>query len=158
MGSGAGHYDSGGNPCIKFHLCGVAHKEPGLEFEGVIDTGFTGFIQLPIHHAFSLKLPLEGTASYTLADGSPLVCLTALAVTTFQGKKETGAVTLAFGSNDILIGLGFLRQFKLGMILFKNFVFMVDEEEVQKFQEEQEKLQKQAKPASPPPPEDKPKS
>ena len=44
MTSGAGHFDSLGNPSLKFHLCGIAHEEPGLEFEGIIDTGFTGFI------------------------------------------------------------------------------------------------------------------
>jgi len=35
----AGHFDSLGNPCLKFHLCGVAHDPPGLEFEAIIDTG-----------------------------------------------------------------------------------------------------------------------
>ena len=44
MTSGAGHFDSLGNPCLKFHLCGVAHDLPGLEYVGIIDTGFTGFI------------------------------------------------------------------------------------------------------------------
>jgi hypothetical protein len=63
MTSGAGHFDSLGNPRLKFHLCGVARDPPGLEFEAIIDTGFSGFIQLPMQHAFSLKLPLEGTSS-----------------------------------------------------------------------------------------------
>src|SRR5436853_3023007 len=116
MSSGAGHFDSLGNPCLKFHLCGIVHDQPGLEYEGIIDTGFTGFIQLPLHHAFSLKLPLEGTASYTLADGTQTACLTALAQTTFGGKMVLGVVTLAPGSQDILVGMGFLRQFKLGIL------------------------------------------
>ena len=55
MTSGAGHFDSLGNPSLKFHLCGIAHEEPGLEFEGIIDTGFTGFIQLPLQHALLAK-------------------------------------------------------------------------------------------------------
>jgi predicted aspartyl protease len=76
MPFGVGHFDHLGNPCLKFHLCGVAHDLPGVEYEGIIDTGFSGFISLPLQHAISLKLPLEGTASYTLADGSKTSCLT----------------------------------------------------------------------------------
>ena len=110
MASGAGHFDSLGNPCLKFHLCGVAHEEPGLEYDGIIETGFTGFIQLPLQHAFSLKLPLEGTASYTLADGTQTACLIALAKTTFGGKTVNGA----------------------GMIMVKNVVFLLDEDELEK--------------------------
>ena len=129
MASGPGHYDAHGNPCLKLHLCGVAHTPPGLEFEGIIDTGFTGFIQLPIAHAFSLKLPLEGTASYTLADGSQSTCLTALATTSFSGKAINGVVTLAMGSQDILIGMDFLRQLKLGLLIVTGQIFLIDEEE-----------------------------
>jgi clan AA aspartic protease len=137
MPSGAGHFDSLGNPCLKFHLCGVAHELPGLEYEGIIDTGFTGFLQLPLQHAFSLKLPLEGTASYTLADGTQSACLTALASTTFAGKTVVGVVTLAAGSQDILIGMGFLRQFKLGMMMFKNMIVLIDEDDVEEFGRQQ---------------------
>jgi len=130
MAFGTGHFDSRGNACLKLHLCGVAHEEPGVEFEGIIDTGFTGFIQLPIQHAFSLKLPLEGTAQYTLADGSQTVCLTALARTTCAGKKEVGVVTLAMGSQDILIGMEFLRRLRFGLMIFKSAVTLIDEVEV----------------------------
>jgi predicted aspartyl protease len=151
MASGVGHFDSLGNACIKFHLCGVIHKEPGLEFEGIIDTGFTGFIQLPLQHAFSLKLPLEGTASYTLADGTQTACLIALAKTTFAGKMVIGAVTLAAGSRDILVGMGFLRQFKFGMIMVKNRIVMIDEEELEKIGQKQQAEEQAATDAQSPP-------
>ncbi len=133
MASGTGHFDSLGNPCLTFSLCGVAHELPGLEYAGIIDTGFTGFIQLPLQHAFSLKLPLEGTASYTLADGSQGTCLTALASTTFGGQTKVGVVTLAPGSQDILVGMAFLRQFKLGMIMVTDRILLIDEEELEAF-------------------------
>lgn len=136
MASGPGHFDPRGNACLKLHLCGVAHKEPGLEFEGIIDTGFTGFIQLPIQHAFSLKLPLEGTAGYTLADGSSSVCLTALARTTWKDKTETGTITLTTGATDILIGMEFLRRFKLGLLIVMQTVMLIDETELQQFAED----------------------
>ena len=58
----------------------------------------------------------------------------ALAKTTFAEKKVVGAVSLAPGSQDILIGMGFLRQFKLGMIMLKDIVVMIDEEELEQIQ------------------------
>jgi predicted aspartyl protease len=137
MASGTGHFDKFGNVCLKFHLCGVVHAEPGLEFTGIIDTGFTGFIQLPLQHAFSLKLPLEGTTSYTMADGNQTVCLTALAKTTFADRMKLGVVTLAIGSQDTLVGMGFLRQFKLGLVVVKSAVVLVDEEELEHDMEKQ---------------------
>lgn len=158
MPSGVGHFDSFGNPCLKFHLCGVAHEEPGLEYEGIIDTGFSGFIQLPFNHAFSLKLPLEGTVTAILADGSKTANLTALARTSFGGKTVTGAVTLAPGSQDILVGMGFLRRFKLGLLMVSNGILLVDEEEIEEIQAQHKTASKQAEtptdrePPTPPPP------
>ena len=127
MTSGAGHFDRLGNPCLKFHLCGVAHDPPGLEFEAIIDTGFSGFIQLPMQHAFSLKLPLEGTSSYVLADGSRGTSLTALAHTTFGGTTVLGVVSLTPGSLDVLVGMDFLRRFKLGLIMTRGTIVLTDE-------------------------------
>lgn len=123
-----GHFDQQGNACLKFHLCGVHHQDPGVEFEGLIDTGFTGFIQLPIQHAFQLKLPLNGTASITLADAHNTVCLTALARTTFDGETVVGVVSLEMQSQEILIGMDFLRQFKKGLVVTKGLVIITEED------------------------------
>ncbi len=41
---GIGKYDERGNPCIEFYLHGVKHDPPGPKFDGVTDTGFTGFL------------------------------------------------------------------------------------------------------------------
>src|SRR5580658_1586626 len=147
MTSGAGHFNAGGHPSLKFHLCGVVHPAPGLEFEGVLDTGFTGFIQLPIQHAFSLKLPLEGTAQYTLADGSSATCLTALASTTFCAKSVVGVVTLAQGAQHILVGMGFLRQFKMGILMLSNNIAFIDEEDLAEMARQQEERANAAKEA-----------
>lgn len=132
MSSGLGHYDSLGNPCLKLTLCGVAHPDAGLEFDCIIDTGFSGFVQLPLHQAIALKLTLEGTSTYTLADGKGSVCLTALARTTFHEKTLDGVVTLIDGAQEILVGMGFLRQLNLALVLTKDGVLVVDEDDVSK--------------------------
>lgn len=132
MASKLGHFDDQGNACLKFSLCGVAHKEPGLEFTGIIDTGFTGFIQIPIQNAFALKLPLDGTVKATLADGSASTCLTGLAKVTFEGVTTVGTVMLEFNGQDILIGMDFLRVFKLSLIVAKGAVLILDEDWLEK--------------------------
>ena len=111
---GIGQFDKRGNACLKFNLHGVKHNPPGPEFTGIIDTGFTGFIQLPIQCALALSLPLEGTNSVTFANGSTSTVLTALAKATLVEKTVTGVVLLSFTSEDIL-----LVSEKIGVVLMQ---------------------------------------
>lgn len=128
---GIGHYDQQGNACIKLHLCGVKHDPPGLEFEGVIDTGFTGFIQLPLSKALALSLPLEGTNSVTLADGSQLVMLTAMARATLLGKAEYGVVLLSMTTDEVLLEMDFLRRFDRMLVVSRKMgVVLMDEKDL----------------------------
>lgn len=128
---GIGHFDQQGNACLRLHICGVKHDPPGLEFEGIIDTGFTGFIHLPLASAISLSLPLEGTQTVTLANDSDLAMLTALAAVTLADRTEIGVALLSMTSNAILVGMDFLRRFdralivsrKLGVVLLKEELF-----------------------------------
>ena len=118
-----GHFDNQGNACVKLHLCGVRNFPQGVEFSGIIDTGFTGFIQLPLGVALGLGLPLEGTAKVMLADGSEIIQLTAQAIASVNfpepiGKRSiNGIVTLSEYSLDILIGMEFLRSFEHRLFL-----------------------------------------
>jgi predicted aspartyl protease len=126
-----GHFDERGNPCLKFRIRGVAPE--GLELSGTIDTGFTGFIQVPIEHAFRLRLPLEGSASYTLADGSTGSNYTAIGHVTFGGVELEGVITLEPYDADILIGLAFLRQFKLALTISSKIVSLMSEDWLNEF-------------------------
>lgn len=123
-----GFFDGAGNPCVKFHLAGVFSDAPGLEFTGILDTGFTGFVQLPIQHAFILGLPLYGATSATLADGSTIDCLTALGALTFAGQTKVGVTVLANDSDEALVGMDFLRKFKLTLVLGSAGVVLMGEE------------------------------
>ena len=100
-----------------------------MEFEAIIDTGFTGFIQLPIAHAMSLSLPLEGTNTVTLADESEVVMLTAMVEATILGKTESGVALLSTSSDSILVGMDFLRRFRKALVISeKSGVVLIDEE------------------------------
>lgn len=120
-----GWYDDDGNPCIAFHLRGVVHEKPGLECTGIVDTGFSGFIQLPFDKACELRLPLEGTAGVTLADGSTQVVLTALGFATLADTEMIGTIHLSFSSEEILVGMEFLRKFEKGLGIFRHSVFLL---------------------------------
>jgi len=145
MLKGTGYFDKLGNPCIKFHLNGVYHQKPGIEYEAVIDTGFTGFISLPITTAFTLGLPLYGTASPTLADGTQSTCITAQGKATFSGQTKIGVVVLQASSQEILLGMDFLRQFHLSLVVTNKQILLLDEDWINKVaaaSEAEEKNQK----------------
>ena len=113
-----------------FHLRGVRHDPPGIEYEGIIDTGFTAFVQLPLAVAIELALPLEGTTSVMLADGSTAAKLTAQAQATLLGESEVGIAIIEFHSPEILIGMDFLRRFRRGLIVSRQVVGLVPEQDL----------------------------
>ncbi|MYC04689.1 MAG: hypothetical protein F4X61_08685 [Rhodothermaceae bacterium] len=122
-----GHYDQEGNACVYVHICGTKHEHPGVKFEGIIDTGFTGFLQLPLSHATVLALPLEGIQKIGLANASTSTMLTVLADVTLADKTETGISLVSETSNTILLGMDFLRRFDRVLMISKGGVVLLDE-------------------------------
>ena len=84
-------------------------------------------MQLPLAHAFELGLPLEGTTSVTLADGSMDARLTAQAQATFVEESVVGIVIIEFDSPEILIGMDFLRRFRRGLVVSRHGVRLIPE-------------------------------
>jgi predicted aspartyl protease len=78
----------------------------------MVDTGFSGFLLIPILDAFPIGLLLRGTTSITLADGSTQSKLTCLGLVHFDGKDEAGIIIIEWQNTDILVGMEFLRAFK----------------------------------------------
>jgi predicted aspartyl protease len=110
MADWIGYLDSSGTPRIKITIKGPVHD--GQEFDAVIDTGFTGFLSIPLLKAFPLGLLLHGTTSVVLADGSTQSKLTALAIIKVDNESVAGVSILELGSSDVLVGMDFLRLFK----------------------------------------------
>ena len=125
----SGSLDKIGNPCLKVRIAGV-YSKGASEFDAIIDTGFSGFISMPLVQAFPLGLPLHGTTTVTLADGQDQVKLLAGAKVSVgnKTKEEFGLVILEETSTDILIGMDFLRTFKLALFASQSAIGVLDED------------------------------
>src|SRR5437764_884541 len=77
----------------------------------MVDTGFSGFLLIPILDAFPIGLLLRGTTPITLADGSTQTKLTCMGLIHFDGKDEVGIIIVEWQNTDVLVGMEFLRTF-----------------------------------------------
>lgn len=89
-----GRFPSGSNSALlKIGIFGV-WPQAKKGFEALIDTGFSGFLSMPIIEAFPLGLVLVGTTNVTLADGSVVVRYVALGSVEVTGEIQSGAILL----------------------------------------------------------------
>ncbi len=121
-----------GSPVIKIVIAG-AFPASAQEFEATVDTGFTGFISMPIMSALPLGLPLYGTTSVQFADGGTSSRFTALGVATLGGETEAGVVILQPSTTSTLVGMEFLRKFKKSLVMYRGVIVLIDETVVDKF-------------------------
>lgn len=124
-----GEMGEDGTPYVDIYLYGVYKDHPGLPLRGVVDTGFNGFLQINFLEACKIKLPLEGIGSAQLADGSVVRSIQAIGYVSLSNDPEattvTGTVDLSEESEDVLIGMEFLRAFEKGLKVFRDRVFLV---------------------------------
>ena len=76
------------------------------EIEGVIDTGFTGFLTLPARLIATLALSFAGTTQAVLADGSE-VLMDAFEAIVLWDDQERDVVALAT-EGAVLVGMALL--------------------------------------------------
>jgi predicted aspartyl protease len=123
-----GSLDKDGSPTLKIKVSGV-FSGAAAEFVAIIDTGFTGFLSMPLIAAFPLGLPLSGTTSVQLADGQDQSKLMAQCKVTIDDKTEPkfGLVILEPSSTTTLVGMEFLRAFKFGLFLSASGVLLFED-------------------------------
>lgn len=113
-----GSFDSAGCPTIDIEISGpLGHRHA---FTAMMDTGFSGFLLLPILSAFPVGLLLQGTMPITLADGSTQTKLTCLGQIHFDGKEDVGVIIIENQNTQVLVGMEFLRIFNLRLIVEPN--------------------------------------
>ncbi len=146
MSTQIGYIDENGHPRVTIHIHGT-HPTEFVEIDALVDTGFVGFLMLPIAQALPLGLALYGTGDYSLADGSPISCFLAEGTIeirrpsqfpnisidvplpvdppeVMQPESVTGVVVL--GGEDALVGMEFIRGLKKWLVV-GSVVLLLDE-------------------------------
>lgn len=86
-------------------------NNPTQLVEALIDTGFTGFLSLPLSMIESLGLPWIFSDSVTLGDGSEVVFQMYRATVIWDGQFKV--VDVAASESEPLLGMSVLYGFKL---------------------------------------------
>jgi predicted aspartyl protease len=108
------YFDSEGRPTIDIEVSNPIGWKASVT--ALIDTGFDGFLSLPILEAFPIGLLLRGMMPVTLADGSTQDNLFCLGRIEFDGEKRDGTI-LTDWQGSALFGMDFLRTFRRALLV-----------------------------------------
>ena len=101
---------------LKFALQGHNSSEPKRVIDGIIDTGFSGSVQVPRNVAEELDLPEPfATMGVKLADGSETTNALTMACATLGDETKLIAVQVS-PNGEILVGMDFLRIFNKALL------------------------------------------
>ena len=129
-----GSFDKSGSPTVQITVSGV-YGNP-YTVDAIIDTGFSGFLSMPIIQAFPIGLTLYGTTTVILADGSSANKLTALGAVAIGDLKRSGVIILEGFAIDPLIGMDFIRTFELALAVTKDKVRLFDQEAIDRISQQ----------------------
>ena len=99
------------SPEVPVEIFGLANNTKKVV--AVVDTGFTGFLQIPLTVGIESNLSLWSVGSSRLADGSVVKNLQCIGKIRFAGKELIGIITLSEKGNDCLLGMQFLERLKM---------------------------------------------
>jgi len=91
-----------------------------------VDTGFSGFIVLPILLALPIGLTLTGTVSSNLADGSEALQYTAEVKVDFGTESHVDMAILPY-EGEVLVGMRFLDFFRKSLLIHRGQVILIDQ-------------------------------
>ncbi|MGA2017218.1 MAG: retroviral-like aspartic protease family protein [Opitutaceae bacterium] len=117
---------------LKIGVFGIA-KKFRRDFDVMIDTGFTGFLMLPMIQALPLALTLWTTTNYTLADGSKQTKLLAFGTVVVGDDEVPGGIVLEPNSTEALLGMEFLKSYQRILVVSSKFgVGLIEEDFLEK--------------------------
>jgi predicted aspartyl protease len=111
-----GSFDESGSPSIELDVFGW-NEGVTRRVTAVVDTGFTGFLMLPLFLAFPVGLILHATVDITLADGSTHSKLNCWGGIQFNGQHRSEVILVEGQGTEVLVGLQFLSAFNLVLTL-----------------------------------------
>jgi clan AA aspartic protease len=113
-----GYFDKFLHPRVRLIVKGLRKS---LRIDPVIDTGFDGYLCLPVKMAIQLGLELSGESIVELADGSKKHELSFLGTVSWQDQERFVKIFLT-DSEDALVGSGLLQHQKLSIGYANRFV------------------------------------
>jgi len=116
-----GFLDSNLHPHFAIEVFGYSPKY-SVRIDAMMDTGFSGFLSLPLANCFQSGLILLSTATYILADGKPsntLLCLGTVKAADDNKitRSAIGAISVSFNNPAALLGVEFLNRLHGKLIL-----------------------------------------
>jgi clan AA aspartic protease len=103
----------------------VGHANaPKQMVEAVIDTGFTGFLSLPISSITTLGLPWYFRDIGTLGDGSEVIFDMYKATVIWDGKTQV--IDVAASEADPLVGMSLLYGFRIQMDVVEGGIVTIE--------------------------------
>lgn len=97
-------------------VMGMAVRGPRAQearVEAIIDTGFNGFLTLPVRLIADLALPFAGTTRVALGDGSEVRMDIFEAIVLWDSEERSVVVLVAEGS--ALIGMSMLSGYRVAL-------------------------------------------
>ena len=117
------------DPCLTFTLEGPSSDSLQIESVcGVIDTGFTGFVQIPDRMKDFLNLQIEGAAESSLADGSKRDAPWAEVKAILSKDTVVGPAVIS-EADEVLVGMGFLREFRKALVIARKHIWLINEDD-----------------------------
>lgn len=117
MATTQGELDPQGSPLVKVAIFPEGRPDSAKEFDAIIDTGFTAFAQMPMTAARELGLRATGTMDITYGDGTTRTVPVTWASVRLGADTREGFVHLSEDYADVLVGVHFLREFRLRLVL-----------------------------------------
>ena len=110
-----GYLDANGDPCISIEVSNPLNWKVSLDC--LIDTGFTGFLSIPILQAFPIGLLLITTIPVTMADGRTDAKLGCLGKVHLGAEEQVGLIIIEPNSAKSLLGMDFLKKFNKKLLV-----------------------------------------
>jgi clan AA aspartic protease len=99
-------------------------NKPRQLVEALIDTGFTGFLSLPLSMIEALGLPWIFSDSVTLGDGSEVIFQMYRATVIWNGQLKV--VDVAASESEPLLGMSLLYGFKLQIEAIERGIVIIE--------------------------------
>lgn len=97
-----------------------------------VDTGFSGFLCMSADEAAPHAMEYVSASSARLADGSRAEVTLCTANVGFAGKSCSGAATIFQTPCECLVGVDFLRIFKLALVMNESTILLISPIELQR--------------------------